>query len=107
MSAPDRVVFIPVEGPIEELVPETDLEALRIVNDKLANATTDHFVGEIESGERGLFFVDDTGLVDGLPVNPRATEAYRRRYKEAFAAHGPAWFTIHGPAVGLFGRFAE
>ena len=96
----DKVVFIPVEGEVQEFYPETFDAAMAKLRELTNDAITDHFRGEYE-GEVGLFFVDDTGFLDGLPVNPRATAAY----------HKCCWpgtpHSIHGDAVGLFGAFAE
>lgn len=96
----DKIVFIPVEGEIQEFHPESIDEAMRKMRDWLNNVVTDHFRGKYE-GRVGIFFVDDTGMVDGLPVNPRATEAYHKCCRPGTT------FSIHGDAVGFFGAFAK
>ena len=99
MSA-DRIVFIPVSGPIQVFDESNVNRALRKMNDLLHDVITDHFWGMYE-GERGMFFVDDTGMLDGLPVNSRATEAYLKCCRPGTV------FSIHGDAVGLFGVLAQ
>ena len=40
-----------------------------------------------------VMFVDDTGMIDGRPINPKATALYRARCKP-----GTVW-AIHGDVV--------
>jgi len=47
----------------------------------------------IDRKRQTVMFVDDTGMIDGKPVNPEATELYRRICKP-----GTVW-AIHGDVV--------
>jgi hypothetical protein len=47
----------------------------------------------IDRRRQTVMFVDDTGMLDGKPVNPKATELYR-----AICKAGTVW-AIHGDVV--------
>ena len=100
MSDKDRLLFIPVEGDIEQYFPEDSNDAQRWLRMKTCNELLDTFRGEWE-GEVGIFFADDLGLLKRLPVNLRATEVYHKCCRPGVSQ------PIVGNVVGFFGRWAE
>lgn len=87
--------FVPVEGePQSVLLPMKDY--MRHVSNTYFPGRTLDFTKVRYRGRLCHMAVDDTGMVDGLPVNPIATEAYHANCRPG-TVHA-----IHGPAV-IFG----
>jgi hypothetical protein len=87
--------FVPVEGEHQSvLLPVKDYG--RHVGQTYFKGHTMDFTKVRFKGRLCTMAVDDTGMCDGLPVNPIATEAYHANCKPG-TVHA-----IHGPAV-IFG----
>lgn len=87
--------FVPVEGePQSVLLPMKDY--VRHVGQTYFAGRTLDFTKVRFKGRLCTMAVDDTGMVDGLPVNPIATEAYHANCRPGTV------YEIHGPAV-IFG----
>jgi hypothetical protein len=84
--------FVPVEGePQNVLLPMKD--CIRHVSQTYFAGRTLDFTRVRFEGRLCTMAVDDTGMCDGLPVNPVATEAYHANCRPG------TLYSIHGPAV--------
>lgn len=89
--------FIAVDQPSERI--ELPMQGyLNEVHRRIGGSGTLDATRVRYNGRLCTMFVDDTGMVDGLPVNEAATQAYRANCRPG-TTH-----TIHGPAVIVGGK---
>jgi hypothetical protein len=79
-----RIVVLNTDGTERELASVPSLKEMQAI----LGGWIEHVrvLDHIE-GTRGVYtsmFVNETGLIDGLPRNPKATEAYQRNVRMAF-----------------------
>ncbi len=80
-----QVQILRVDGTTETITPPRH-QAIKTISAALGCSTCD--VVNLRDGR--VMLVDDTGMVDGKPVNPKATAIYHGVYSTPYSIHGDA-----------------